>query len=407
MRYFSILIILFGSGLFTTMRGSPLGIPFISEITLILIIAFTIIYLTSYVLKGKKFPRIGIVLLILAIFLILFSALLAGIYHGQPVVYGMAADRKILYLLAFFPIYYFLCNMGDESLMKLLKLIIVIGFIGALVSMMFATYSNQFGLDLSSAGGRENRIGIATGFIVFAIMFLSINLLFYQNNYLKFTTKYSKILNYTILIFLLYVLLSVIQTRQFMIAITLSLLLYTFLFTKIKTKFRLIALGTITLLILLPFIDFTIFMNLFSDDYIEASARSRTIHYILEAVENNNYIGMGALVSWFYGGFPALYHPNFFLSDVGVFGTYYRYGLIGLLITFGMLLFVLLNIMKLKKGFAKTVLYVFLFYTIITLPVGAFLEMRGFNFSMMMAILAYAIGQQKNQVNFNDQKGNI
>jgi hypothetical protein len=43
---------------------------------------------------------------------------------------------------------------------------------------------------------------------------------------------------------------------------------------------------------------------------------------------------MGALSQQWNGGFSTLYNPYFFLSDVGIFGTYYRFGLLTPLVLF-------------------------------------------------------------------------
>jgi len=58
----------------------------------------------------------------------------------------------------------------------------------------------------------------------------------------------------------------------------------------------------------------------------QTSVRDVTVSIILDAIRDNHYFGMGALSLQWQGGFSAIYNSHFYLSDVGLFGVYYRYG---------------------------------------------------------------------------------
>ncbi|MEY8213288.1 MAG: hypothetical protein RPR97_02265, partial [Colwellia sp.] len=44
------------------------------------------------------------------------------------------------------------------------------------------------------------------------------------------------------------------------------------------------------------------------------------------------FMPLGALSEMWGGGFHRIYGENFYLADVGIFGTLYRYGLVGLIL---------------------------------------------------------------------------
>ena len=128
----------------------------------------------------------------------------------------------------------------------------------------------------------------------------------------------------------------VVQTRSTMAVLTIM----TFLVFRKKT-FRIIQLGSLGSIIILfifalspDFIEKQI--NIFQDLYSEATqdnqprVREVTLQIIIDEVYDNNLLGMGALSLQWKRGFHRIYNKNFYLSDVGLFGVWYRFGILAI-----------------------------------------------------------------------------
>jgi hypothetical protein len=58
----------------------------------------------------------------------------------------------------------------------------------------------------------------------------------------------------------------------------------------------------------------------------EGGVRATTSDIVLQEIQQNYYIGMGALSLQWQNGFARLYSAYFYLSDVGLLGVLYRFG---------------------------------------------------------------------------------
>jgi hypothetical protein len=195
---------------------------------------------------------------------------------------------------------------------------------------------------------------------------------------------------------ILYILL-VNQGRQLIVAIPLAYIItFTLLSKKKKLLFMLpmYFIGAVGFLLVgLMYLKNTEFLNnyilLFSDiydgGYLVESSRAYTISIILSDV---GLLGNGALSQMYHGGFSSIYGEFFYLSDVGIMGTIFRYGIISafyISITV-MLLYGIFKRAKLCGKEYSGSLISAVFLLLILWPTGAIIEYKGAVLGLILSL---------------------
>jgi len=390
MRFFAYCLLLLGSGLFSDRDYNLFSIPFATEITL----AGLTLYSFGFILTSKtystEFIKLGLSYILIALCALIISTLIAGISFGQPAHLGIITERKTLLCLSFFPAYYLLRSEIGLRHHSMYRFIMGVAILSATASWVF---QQTIVVTLDEEGFREDRAGVGVGMICMAILWMAARWLFPAtagNGRIRDGRSGSRIGQMGLLAAIIYLFLTMIfvaQTRQFLIALVVPIALYYLLIFAGKPQRGTLWGATVLFGALLVNLDWELVLSIFSSDYLEFSARSKTYSIIWQLFLDNPLIGRGALNPDFHGGFKSLYHSFFFLADVGIAGTQYRFGIFGPLILIAYLGYLFKKTLALPASETKVFLLLYFSFVAVCLPVGTFIEHRGFMFGIVLAVL--------------------
>ncbi len=320
-----IILLLLNSGCFFLTDDKRAGIPYFREIFLLLVVASTVCLFVAW--KWVYQSRTSLWIIFMGVMLPLMSAVLSNLNFGQPMLYGLFEERRFLEYLVFFPVL-FLLLMAQPTQEELGRYFLYI-------ALFCATFGFSYYLGIIPQNAvvsftvddwtryedllRPDRYRIGSGFVTLAAFMLMYNM--------RDRVTLSGLL---MLLYLVAYLWLVMQTRQTMLIWAIAGL---WIFRKrIDSLMKMSVLGVIILGVswfMVP--EFYIqqyerFHALLFEAAAGPGVRDRTIATIIDAISANNFFGMGALSLQWNGGFSRVYNPHFYLSDVGIFGVYHRYG---------------------------------------------------------------------------------
>ena len=320
-----VVLLLLNSGCFFLTDDKRAGIPYFREVFLLLVVVSTVCLFVVW--KWVYQSRTSLWIIFMGTMLPLMSAVLASLNFGQPLPFGLFEERRLLEYLVFFPVL-FLLLMAQPSQEELGRYFLYIAlfcatfgfcyYLGIIPQNSIASFTVDDWTQYEDRL-RPDRYRIASAFVSLAAFMVMYDMRD------RVTLRGLLILLY----FVAYLWL-VMQTRQTMLIWAFAGL---WIFRKrIDSLMKMSVLGIIILGIswfLVP--EFYIqqyerFHALLFEATSGPGVRERTVEIIIDAVGKNNYIGMGALSLQWNGGFSRVYNANFYLSDVGIFGVYYRYG---------------------------------------------------------------------------------
>ncbi len=320
-----IILLLLNSGCFFLTDDKRAGIPYFREIFLLLVVASTVCLFVAW--KWVYQSRTSLWIIFMGVMLPLMSAVLSNLNFGQPMLYGLFEERRFLEYLVFFPVL-FLLLMAQPTQEELGRYFLYI-------ALFCATFGFSYYLGIIPQNAvvsftvddwtryedllRPDRYRIGSGFVTLAAFMLMYNM--------RDRVTLSGLL---MLLYLVAYLWLVMQTRATMLIWAFAGL---WIFRKrIDSLMKMSVLGVIILGVswfMVP--EFYIqqyerFHALLFEAAAGPGVRDRTIATIIDAISANNFFGMGALSLQWNGGFSRVYNPHFYLSDVGIFGVYHRYG---------------------------------------------------------------------------------
>ena len=320
-----IVLLLLNSGCFFLTDDKRAGIPYFREVFLFLVVASTVCLFVAW--KWVYQSRTSLWIIFMGIMLPVMSAVLANLNFGQPLVYGLFEERRFLEYLVFFPVL-FLLLMAQPSQEELGRYFVYIAlfcatfgfcyYLGIIPQNTIASFTVDDWTQYEDLL-RPDRYRIASATVSLAAFIVMYGMRD------RVTLRGLLILLY----FVAYLWL-VMQTRQTMLIWAFAGL---WIFRKrVDSLMKMSVLGVVILGIswfLVP--EFYIqqyerFHALLFEATSGPGVRERTIDTIIGAVSANNYFGMGALSLQWNGGFSRIYNSHFYLSDVGIFGVYHRYG---------------------------------------------------------------------------------
>lgn len=333
LAYKNLLFILFllNSSCFFLTDDKRAGIPFLRELFLLAVVAVTAcLFITwRFVYQSKT----SLWIIFMGVALPLLSAVLANLNFGQPIVYGLLEERRFFEYLVFFPTLFLLImakpteeEVGNYFLYVALACATVgfMYYVGIIPTNAVTSYTVDDWTQYEDLL-RPDRYRIGSGFVTMAAFMLMYKM--------KEQVKLSQLL---ILLYFVAYLWLVMQTRQTMLVWGIAGL---WIFRKridslMKMSVLGIALLTVSYFIVPEFYieQYERFHALLFEATSGPGVRDLTVETIVDAIRNNNFIGMGALSLQWNGGFSRIYNSHFYLSDVGVFGVYYRFGFLALFI---------------------------------------------------------------------------
>lgn len=324
-------LLLLNSACFFLTDDKRAGVPYLRELFLLMVVVCTACLFVVW--KWVYQSRTSLWVLCMGIALPLISAVLAYLNFGQPLAYGLLEERRFLAYLIFFPVLFLLLQAKptQEELSRYFLYIALfcatfgfgyyLGIIPQNTMVSFTVDDWTRYEDLL----RPDRYRIGSTFVTLAAFIVMYDM-----------RERVTLRGLLILLYFVAYLWLVMQTRQTMLMWAFAGL---WIFRKrIDSLMKMSALGLLL---------FSISWFWMPEFYIEQyerfhallfeatsgpSVRDRTIGIIVDAVAANHYFGMGALSLQWNGGFSRVYGPHFYLSDVGVFGVYYRYGFLAPLV---------------------------------------------------------------------------
>ncbi|WP_422488930.1 hypothetical protein [Endozoicomonas sp. ALE010] len=339
------ILILFNMGFLFLSDSKTSGIPFFRELFVFILLS---ICAWQIIIKRRwqgTFYEYWVLLLVGST--ILLSPLLAWLSFGQPISYGMLEERRILHYLIFFPLFYGL--LKKHITVKTIEKYIIFAFLACVaLGSLYALQILQVraGVSFQVEGAIEDLEDLYTGFragrFTFGSSFLGLVYLLAILNLRRLPYLFSKAAIKWMLLALVCVayLWFVVQTRSMM-----AMLLLMTLVAFRQQLFRVVQLGYVTLftlvLVIALFPDWAgqqveTFEKLYEEATHDHGPRVRdvTIQVIVDEIFNNNLVGMGALSLQWQGGFHQVYNRHFYLSDVGLYGIWYRFGLLAIPLIF-------------------------------------------------------------------------
>lgn len=380
-QLFVFILVFFNSQILSGTGGNPFGIKGAQELLYALLLVFSIIYISLRFKTESRVFMTDVLVLGLVLFGLIYSAISANLHFGQPFFYGLFEERRILAFLIYFPVVWALRH-SSITVQQLLSWIVLSAIVCSLLSVMVyvGLVSPLKVKEVSALLLREERYGIGQFYVAFSVLIVANRISLSKSAF-----------DFFLLILFLSVLIVIVQTRQILIALLIGLFILRGPLRFILWSIPPILLAILAYIYIQPatvFLDKYIALaaQLFSDDYISESARSMSIKTIKQAFFDGAWFGSGALSPLWKGGFPNIYHSNFYLADVGIFGSLYKFGLLTLPLYFtyfflqGNILKSILWHINFKLFFSAWIILV------VTLPVAATIEYRGYMSGLLLAL---------------------
>jgi hypothetical protein len=319
-----LLIFLNSACLFLT-DNKKAGLPYLREMFIIAVVLSALALLLVW--KRAHQSRAALWAACFGLMLPLMSAFLANAKFGQPLLYGLLEERRSFLYLLFFPAWYLMIKARptqDELerffLMSGLACVAVgylyyLGVIPENNDVVFTVDEKDYGLNPL----RPNRFSVGAAYVSVCAYMLMYRL----------RRHYSLASVALLLLFASYLWL-VLQTRNTMLVWVLAGF---WIFRSrwgvlLKSGVAVVAMVMVAYFIVPAFFadQYDRFNALLMEATSEGGVRSTTSDIVLREVQDNYYVGMGALSLQWQNGFARLYSAYFYLSDVGLLGVLYRFG---------------------------------------------------------------------------------
>ncbi|WP_313452498.1 hypothetical protein [Stutzerimonas nitrititolerans] len=319
------MLVLLNSTCFFLTDDKRAGVPYLQEIFLLFVVGATACLFVAW--RWVYQSKTSLWIIFMGTVLPLVSAVLAYLNFEQPIVYGLFEERRFLQYLIFFPVL-FLLIQAQPTQAELEKYFLYIAifcatfgfayYLGIIPQNQAAAFTVDNWLQYEDAL-RPNRFRIASPYISVAVFMVMYSM--------RDRVTLGKL---CILLYFVAYLWLVLQTRQTMLVWALAGL---WIFRKrVDSLLKMSILGLAILVV-----SYLLMPEFYQQQYDrlhalifeatgQTSVRDVTVSIILDAIRDNHYFGMGALSLQWQGGFSAIYNSHFYLSDVGLFGVYYRYG---------------------------------------------------------------------------------
>lgn len=309
-----------------------------------------------------------------------YNATAALIVYGQPLWLGLIEERRILAVLIYFPVMTALrCHW--ISIARLERTLIGTAVLAALLTL--GVWAGVLPALQTTATAPGTRLAIGQGMmmVVFPLLVLP-------------RGDIAALARVLALVLLAGVLVVIVQSRQILFA-ALAGALYAArgprAVAALVTAGLLLALAVALIPgareIALSYQDRLVIV--LSDSYLTESWRALAIADVRAALGAGALLGHGGLSPQFDGGFATVMGPYFFLADIGLFGTAFRSGLIGLVVYAGYIALQIRLIRRIADRRRRLMCGAMFVVVLAALPVAAPLEYRGFVSGLILAISAW------------------
>lgn len=318
-------LMLLGSTCLFLTDNKKAGLPFLREGFVVAVVSAALLLLLVW--PRARQSRAALWIVCLGLVLPVLSACLANAKFGQPLLYGLLEERRSFLYLLFFPALFLMIKARptQEELERfflisglacvLIGYLYYLGVIPENTDVGFTIDEKDYGLNPL----RPNRFSVGAAYVSVCAYMLMFRL----------KRAYSLASLLLLLLFASYLWL-VLQTRNTMVVWVVAGL---WIFRSRLDVLLKSAVAVFAIVLLAYFIVPGVFVDQFErfnallfEATSEGGVRSVTSDIVLREVQQNDYVGMGALSLQWQNGFARLYSAYFYLSDVGLLGLWYRFG---------------------------------------------------------------------------------
>jgi len=326
-RNILLLILLLDSSCLFLTDDKKAGIPYLRELFIVVVLATALVLMVTW--KRVHHSRTAVWITIFGLGLPILSAVMAHLSLGQPILYGLLEERRSFLYLLFFPFYFLMIKLQPTQ-RQLEQFFLVSGLACVVVGFCYylgvvpSNTNVSFNVDEKDFGNnplRPDRYRIGTGYLSLCAFMLMYSLK-------------RRITAWKVVLLLAFAadLWLINQTRNVMVIWAAAAM---WIFRDRPAMLLKMAAMALGLLLVAYAIKPEFFVNqyekltaLVSEAADSPSVRATTISIILREVQSHWFTGMGALSLQWEGGFSSLYSSYFYLSDVGILGVYYRFGIL-------------------------------------------------------------------------------
>jgi len=365
------IVLILNTQIFRLNALNPLSIPFSQEFFLALSMVCSVCFISNRCITTGRINSLLFIVFLIPITMVLHSALLAHVVYGQPIFYGLVESRRILAVWAVFPLLILVSslNLSRDDIARHLI------FVGLLCCLLItAVFTDVIAVsstpEINENNLRSERVSFASVYVCFACA-LSIFRFVKTNNKLYLVA----------FIIMCFVIVGISQSRGLLVVLLVSLLP---LMRSPKFLLLFLLLIVIFLSSSAAVLYTDIFSSALSEEYLSASLRSLGIAHVLG--QGLDWVGQGALSLIWRDGFDRVIHDGFFLSDIGLFGSYFRFGFIFLVYY---LLFFIMFIKCLKRSphsDSRSFIVGQLIGIVVLFPIAAPIEFKGFLLALLLLL---------------------
>ena len=386
----SFVIIVLNAQLFADTAANPMGIRGLQEGFYLILIIWSVLAIWTQQLNQGAVPKLDLLVLAMVVIPMLYGAVAANLVYGQPITFGLIEERRILAGLIYFPVATMLRRgwIDFERLQSMIAgsaAICALTAIGVAVDIIPALKETR----TSEVFLRGEHIVVGANMIALAIPLLVARGKGHRSR-----------LTLLLIGILVSALLFVVQSRQIMIG---ALIATVFVLRGARAMFVVSAAvaAFYLALLLVPAVRdtiellFTLFAEITTNQYLTESWRGLAYNHVFQTFSAGEIWGHGALSPMWNEGFSREIGAYFFLADIGIAGSVFRYGLFGALLYAIYFIVQFRLIRQIPKKDYRTLLTGLVVLTIVTLPVAAPLEFRGFIAGLILAVSGHLVRESR------------
>ncbi len=358
--------------------GSPfeqhfLAFPGVRELYIGVCCLAAVLAIIEGLRRGRFFSGDLILIFVVASFAV-GSAALAYLKFGQPIIYGVFEERRVLMFFGLFAMLaaYYQFDDRPEALIGAIYWT-ALSYLVLGLAMQAGVLGDLASRDIPYFDPRKHRILVGTDLYAASLMIA--------------TVMVSRFKVWEHLVPALVGaagLLLISQTRSTMVVVIAAMVLF-FATTALWRFLAVAAVGLMGFIALFLQASATRDQN-YDVSVAEIDVRLHTAGRILDELSRNDWIGMGALSLQWQNGFHRIYGDHFYLSDVGIVGEFYRFGIF-LPIIFGiMALGVYCYLRQPMDARGRSLCLGLLLLLILNSPGGGIIAFAGANWALLIAI---------------------
>ncbi|MCQ4287886.1 hypothetical protein NA647_10630 [Pseudomonas stutzeri] len=326
----TILALVLHFSVFGDSTHNPLGFKFLNEAYLAACLGAAFLLILASTEDASREFRVLMYYAFYSVFVFtVLPAIFSFFTFGQPIAYGLIEERRMLFAFGFVPL---LLLAKHISTLQFERAIIYAALIAAFLSWCF-----KFGLvpDLreeQTAWDRPDRSSIGPFLICFAY-FYCIQIWAKGKSPINGEQR-QKIFYLIIAAILLLTLVFATQTRQ--------LIVLCLAFTLFSLRVKAVAWAASLCVLLSPFYFYPELLEILGlnmefygsslDGNVEDGVRPYTIASVFNHLELVSWLPSGSLSLMWQDGFIPYFGEHFFLSDIGIIGTLFRFGFLTFLV---------------------------------------------------------------------------